>query len=139
MRWHTAARGWADAAPLPDQVFSSTPAHPTPPATYDTTKRWIMAATGWADAAATHLACALITGMASTLATNPVDVVKTHMFMAGGGAGGPLAVARRIGRAHGAAGFLRGFAANYARLGPQTVVTFTVAEQLRRLAGLQAL
>lgn len=118
-----------------------------------------MAATGWPDGAATHLACAMATGLASTAATNPVDVVKTHMFMAtagkaaggsGGGSGGgggersgarmgPLQCARALAAEHGAAAFARGFLANYARLGPQTVVTFLVAEQLRRLAGLQAL
>jgi solute carrier family 25 uncoupling protein 8/9 len=98
-----------------------------------------MDATGWGDTVATHLTCALATGFAATLATNPVDVVKTHMFVAGGRFAGPAACARELYREHGAAGFFRGFAANYSRLGPQTVVTFLVAEQLRRLAGLQSL
>jgi len=40
-----------------------------------------MAATGWPDNAATHLATAMITGIVSTTATNPVDVVKTYMFV----------------------------------------------------------
>jgi hypothetical protein len=136
------------AAPLPHcprfintpaQPCASLPPPPPPKATYDTTKRWIMGATGWPDAAATHLACAMVTGLASTLATNPVDVVKTRMFMAGASAGGPLAAAAAVRAELGAAGFLRGFAANYARLGPQTVVTFLVAEQLRRAVGLRAL
>ncbi|KAI8477204.1 MAG: mitochondrial carrier domain-containing protein [Monoraphidium minutum] len=108
-------------------------------ATYDEAKRRVMAATGWGDTALTHLACSLVTGLASTTATNPVDVVKTHMFVGGGAAPGPAAVARRLYAAHGAAGFMRGWWANYSRLGPQTCVTFLVAEQLRRLAGLQAL
>ena len=36
---------------------------------------------------------------------------------------------------HGLAGFWRGWLANYARLGPQTVITFLVVEQLRHMAG----
>jgi len=98
-----------------------------------------MSLTGWSDTLVTHLTCALVTGLASTLATNPVDVVKTHMFVAGGRFAGPMACARQLYGQYGVGGFFRGFAANYSRLGPQTVVTFVVAEQLRRMAGLRAL
>lgn len=84
-------------------------------ATYDETKRRVMAATGWGDSAATHLACSLLTGLASTTATNPVDVVKTHMFVAGGKFSGPVACARELYSQHGAAGFMRGWWANYSR------------------------
>jgi hypothetical protein len=41
--------------------------------------------------------------------------------------------------AHGLAGFWRGWLANYARLGPQTVVTFLVVEQLRKAMGMPPL
>jgi solute carrier family 25 uncoupling protein 8/9 len=44
-------------------------------------KARVMAATGWPDNAATHLATALVTGVVSTTVTNPVDVVKTFMFV----------------------------------------------------------
>eukprot|EP00877_Chromochloris_zofingiensis_P010049 jgi/Chrzof1/5298/Cz15g21090.t1 len=105
-------------------------------ATYDEVKRKLMAATGWADDAATHLGCALITGLVSTIATNPVDVVKTHMFMGGSKYTGPLHCAYEVYASAGLTGFFRGWTANYARLGPQTVVTFMVAERLRELIGL---
>ncbi len=39
-------------------------------------------------------------------------------------------------RTEGLRGLMRGWSANYARLGPQTVTIFIVAEQLRKLAGL---
>lgn len=42
-----------------------------------------MAATGWRDNALTHLATAMVTGVVSTTVTNPVDVVKTFMFVGG--------------------------------------------------------
>lgn len=98
-----------------------------------------MAATGWGDGAATHLVCSLVTGLAATLVTNPIDVVKTHMFVGGSRYAGPLECAAGLRRQLGWRGFMRGFWANYSRLGPQTVVTFVVAEQLRRAAGLRAL
>jgi hypothetical protein len=44
-------------------------------------KSRVMAASGWPDNALTHMATALITGVVSTTATNPVDVVKTYMFV----------------------------------------------------------
>ena len=49
-------------------------------AVYDGTKRWWMAATGMADGPATHLGASMLTGLATTTATTPVDVVKTNMF-----------------------------------------------------------
>lgn len=49
-------------------------------AVYDGTKRWWMAVTGMADGPATHLGASMLTGLATTTATTPVDVVKTNMF-----------------------------------------------------------
>ncbi|WIA37876.1 hypothetical protein OEZ86_014723 [Tetradesmus obliquus] len=107
--------------------------------TYDEVKGRLMAATGWRDSAATHLATAMITGVVSTTATNPVDVIKTHMFVGGRKHAGPLSCAASLYAAHGLAGFWRGWLANYARLGPQTVVTFLVVEQLRGSLGMAPL
>ena len=61
------------------------------------------------------------------------------MFVGGGGGGGPLACAARVWADAGAAGFLRGWSASYARLGPHTVIMFTCAEYLRAAAGLKSL
>lgn len=36
-------------------------------------------------------------------------------------------------------GFWRGWLANYARLGPQTVVTFLMVEQFRKVMGMAPL
>lgn len=61
------------------------------------------------------------------------------MFVRGPEAGGPLACAAELLRREGPGGLMKGWSANYARLGPQTVITFVVAEQLRSMAGLAAL
>jgi hypothetical protein len=54
-------------------------------AVYDGTKRWWMRASGMADGPATHLCASMLTGLATTTATTPVDVVKTNMFAGAGG------------------------------------------------------
>jgi solute carrier family 25 (mitochondrial uncoupling protein), member 8/9 len=50
-----------------------------------------------------------------------------------------MQIARRIVAEEGAGAFFRGWMANYARLGPQTLLIFVVAEQLRKMMGLSSL
>lgn len=98
-----------------------------------------MRSLAWGDHLGTHLGASLITGLVSTTLTNPVDVVKTVMFVHGSRSsvsGGPLACAALIVRRDGWRGLFRGWSANYARLGPQTVITFVVNEKLRELLGM---
>ncbi|KAL6757840.1 mitochondrial carrier domain-containing protein [Haematococcus lacustris] len=108
-------------------------------ATYDEVKRRVMHNTGWADGTATQLACSLVTGLVTTTITNPVDVVKTTLYVSGDRYSGALRAAADILRREGPRGLLSGWVANYTRLGPQTMVTFLVAERLRVLAGLDSL
>ncbi|KAK9829621.1 hypothetical protein WJX72_006922 [[Myrmecia] bisecta] len=108
-------------------------------ATYDEAKTAWMRATGWGDDFATHLAASMVTGVVTTTATAPVDVVKTNMFMGGAQYSGPLHCAREIVRREGPRGLLRGWTANYVRLGPQTTVIFVVMEKLRSFSGLESL
>lgn len=111
-------------------------------ATYDETKQAVMRQTGWGDCASTHLASSMIAGVVTTTAVNPADVVKTHMMMAGKAqaAGAPrmgmLDCVAALAAREGPAVFMRGWTANYARLGPQTMITFMVAEKLRGVMGL---
>jgi hypothetical protein len=67
----------------------------------------------------------------------------THPFPArradGSRYSGPLACARDVLAHDGLRGFLKGWLATYARLGPHTVIMFLTAEELRRAAGLQSL
>lgn len=105
-------------------------------ATYDQVKHAIKGATGWKDDIGTHFTTSMITGLVSTTATAPVDVVKTHMFVRGGAFSGPFECLIDIVKQDGIRGLFRGWTANYARLGPQTTITFVLLEQLRTLTGL---
>ncbi|KAK9863634.1 hypothetical protein WJX84_011828 [Apatococcus fuscideae] len=109
-------------------------------ATYDEVKKAWKRLTGWEDAFPTHLASSLATGLVTTTITAPVDVVKTHMFMGGVHKGqSVLQCAAAIVKRDGMRGLLRGWTAQYVRLGPQTTVIFVVMEPLRKLSGLDAL
>jgi solute carrier family 25 uncoupling protein 8/9 len=108
----------------------------------------------------------MLTGLVTTTVTNPVDMIKTQLYMsaatnsesaatrnesAGASArqkrevkksakpAGAVAAARDVLKREGPRGFMRGWSANYLRLGPQTVITFVALEQFRRLAGMDAL
>lgn len=66
-------------------------------------------------------------------------LICSALFLGGGKYRGAWHCTRAVYAAAGLAGFWRGWAANYARIGPQTVVTLVVAEKLRQLAGLASL
>ena len=112
-------------------------------AAYDEVKRAVIRRTGRGDDAGTHLASSMIAGLVTTTVTAPFDVVKARMFLAPAGQySGPGAAARcalDVLRGGGLGGFMRGWTAAYARLGPHTVIMFVVAERLRKMAGLQGL
>ena len=100
----------------------------------------------------THLCASMLTGLVTTTVTNPVDMIKTQLYVSSPGPnstklsasrvrapGGAAEAARDVLRREGPRGFMRGWTANYLRLGPQTVITFVALEQLRKLVGMDAL
>ncbi|KAF5843188.1 mitochondrial carrier domain-containing protein [Dunaliella salina] len=108
-------------------------------ATYDEVKRGVLSATGWEDGPHTHLTSAMIAGLVTTTITNPLDVIKTRMFVGGAKYKGALSCAADVLKKEGLLGFMKGWSASYARLGPHTVIMFTTAESLRKYAGLKSL
>jgi len=109
-------------------------------ATYGEAKRaWLSLGVGAQDGFQTHFIVSMLTGVVTTAATNPVDMVKTQMFVARGSGVTAFGTLSRVLAAHGPMGLFKGFSANYVRLGPQTVVTFCVGEFLRERFGLNAM
>lgn len=80
-----------------------------------------------------------IAGLAATTITQPVDMVKTHMYCNGSKYANPLACAADLFAREGARGFFKGWTANYARLGPQTTLMFVFMENIRHITGMKAL
>jgi solute carrier family 25 uncoupling protein 8/9 len=69
-----------------------------------------------------------------------LDLHRTACAPAGGDKySGPMACAFDVLRTDGPAGFFKGWAANFARLGPQTVITFIVCERIRSVLGMKSL
>ncbi|KAJ9520062.1 hypothetical protein QJQ45_030136 [Haematococcus lacustris] len=107
-------------------------------ATYDEVKRGVLNYTGWSDGTHTHFTSSMIAGLVTTTITNPLDVIKTRMFVSGGRYKGALECASHVLKTEGPIGFMKGWSASYARLGPHTVIMFLTAERLRKYAGLQS-
>ncbi|MEW5310807.1 MAG: hypothetical protein WDW38_002568 [Sanguina aurantia] len=107
-------------------------------ATYDEVKRAVISTTGWSDSIGTHITSSMIAGLVTTTITNPIDVIKTRMFV-GSGNQSILGCATAIVQRDGAAGFMKGWSASYSRLGPHTCIMFVCAEYLRKWGGLESL
>ena len=52
-------------------------------ASYDQAKQWWMRTTGMRDSFGTHFGASMVTGLATTTVTAPVDLIKTRMFIGG--------------------------------------------------------
>ena len=92
------------------------------------------------DGIALDIVCAAISSFVTTVAINPIDVVRTRVYnqpfdaRTGGGAryaSLPNAV-RRIYAEEGASAFFKGFVSHYLRVGPHVILTFVFLGALRR-------
>jgi len=78
---------------------------------------------------------ALAAGLATAVATSPLDVVKTRFMCAAPGTyAGPLACAAAVVRADGPRGLFRGFLPYYMQIGPWSLVMFLAYEAIGKLA-----
>ncbi|KAL9894921.1 mitochondrial dicarboxylate carrier-like [Glossina fuscipes fuscipes] len=98
---------------------------------YDISKGYLLRELHFDDNVGVHFTCSLTSGGCATLATQPLDVVKTRLMNAKAGEyDSYLSVITHIGRI-GPFGFYKGFIPAFARIGPHTVLTFLMMEQLR--------
>lgn len=108
-------------------------------ATYDQVKEAILEKGLIGDGIGTHVAASFAAGFVASVASNPVDVIKTrvmNMRVAPGAAppySGALDCAVKTVRAEGPAALYKGFVPTISRQGPFTVVLFVTLEQVRKL------
>jgi len=88
--------------------------------------------TSWIDAL-----CSLTASLCTTLAINPMDVVRTRLYNESGL--NFFEAILSILRVEGPIGFLKGWSSAFIRLGPHMTITFTLLEQMKRLARQHAL
>lgn len=103
---------------------------------YDEAKQWLVNILGMdPKSKSTHFSSSLIAGLVATTICSPVDVVKTRI-MEGGTKHGEKAqsafsILKNAVKKEGPGFMFRGWIPSFIRLGPQTILTFIVLEQLR--------
>lgn len=80
----------------------------------------------------THFSASLLAGLVATTVCSPADVVKTRIMNAKGTSGGAISILSHAVKTEGVGFMFRGWLPSFIRLGPHTIVTFLVLEQLRK-------
>ncbi|RKP07689.1 mitochondrial carrier domain-containing protein [Thamnocephalis sphaerospora] len=102
---------------------------------YDFFKQTLLATPYFTESIWTHLTASLLAGLVATTACAPVDVVKTRAMSASPGAKakGTLRTMAHMVRVEGPASLFKGWVPAFTRLGPQTILTFLILEQIRAI------
>ncbi|NWX03954.1 M2OM protein, partial [Caloenas nicobarica] len=109
-------------------------------ASYSQSKQFLLDSGRFRDDILCHFCASMISGLVTTAASMPVDIVKTRIQNMRTIDGKPeyrngLEVLVRVVRLEGLPALWKGFTPYYARLGPHTVLTFIFLEQLNRAYG----
>lgn len=80
----------------------------------------------------THFSASLMAGLVATTVCSPADVVKTRIMNAKGSSKGAVSILMDAVKTEGVGFMFRGWLPSFIRLGPHTIVTFLVLEQLRK-------
>lgn len=88
------------------------------------------------DDVATHLAASLLASLVATTVCNPPDVIKTRMMNEYGRGLSFGRMVYDILRKEGPSAFMKGWSASYCRIGPHTVISFLLIEQIRTVIGM---
>ncbi|XP_057424236.1 uncharacterized protein LOC130717872 isoform X1 [Lotus japonicus] len=113
-------------------------------ATYDETKQILVRWTSLKEGFHLHLISSTVAGILSTLITAPMDMVKTRLMLQRASTGARIykngfQCAYQVLLTEGPRALYKGGFAIFARLGPQTTITFILCEELRKHAGLEAI
>lgn len=99
---------------------------------YDEAKHGLVAGFGLDPASkTTHFTASLFAALVATTVCSPVDVIKTRVMEAGPSNKKPIQILREAIKTEGPAFMFRGWLPSFMRLGPQTILTFLVLEQLK--------
>ncbi|KAI5956999.1 DIC1 [Candida jiufengensis] len=80
----------------------------------------------------THFSASLIAGLVATTVCSPADVVKTRIMNSKGSGQNAISILINAVKHEGIGFLFRGWLPSFIRLGPHTIVTFLVLEQLRK-------
>jgi hypothetical protein len=108
-------------------------------ASYDQAKQLLLTTPYFKDNTFTHFTASLLAAFVATVLCNPLDVIKTRIMNQKKGEHGMVVYkgsfdcAAQILKTEGPMGFYKGFVPFFARLGPQTILTFIFFEQYAKL------
>eukprot|EP00761_Pharyngomonas_kirbyi_P014260 gb/GECH01014290.1/.p1 GENE.gb/GECH01014290.1/~~gb/GECH01014290.1/.p1 ORF type:complete len:320 (+),score=65.46 gb/GECH01014290.1/:1-960(+) len=111
---------------------------------YDHTKHLLLKTQYFDDSYRTHATSSLVAGLCTTIASSPVDVIKTR-YMNDKSAGGEglyksaLDCFIKTVKNDGFRALYRGFTPNYIRVGTHCLLTLPLYEQMRKLFGLTSM
>jgi len=106
-------------------------------ASYDEAKRAIERSGAVREGMAVHFLASTAAGLVTAITTTPVDCVKTRYMNASVAYKGPLDCAAQALRSEGLRGLYKGFLPTWMRIGPHTVVSICILEQLLLITGLK--
>lgn len=103
---------------------------------YDEAKRALVALGLDTKSKTTHFASSLLAGLVATTICSPIDVVKTrimegHTASTGSTKPSAFSILKNAVKTEGVGFAFRGWLPSFMRLGPQTILTFVVLEQLK--------
>lgn len=103
-------------------------------ASYDFFKKHLLATPYFHNNVTTHFVSSFLSGFVATVICSPIDVTKTRVMNSEPGQyKGPIDCAVQIAKNEGPRGFYKGFMPSWIRLGPHTILTFLVMEQIKKL------
>ncbi|KAI9201842.1 solute carrier family 25, member 30-like protein [Polychytrium aggregatum] len=115
---------------------------------YDHSKKVLIGSGLVQEGIVAHVICSMFAGLVAATFTSPFDLVKSRYMnqrKASGPSGTPGAILYKSPldcfvktvQNEGVRGLFKGWLPNWMRIGPHTIVTFMVMEQLRRLVGVE--
>ncbi|XP_076336544.1 mitochondrial dicarboxylate carrier-like [Tachypleus tridentatus] len=102
---------------------------------YDQIKQTLLHTSYFVDNLVTHFTSSLLAGAIATTMTQPLDVLKTRTMNARPGEYKSIFHLIMVTAKLGPLGFFKGYVPAFVRLGPHTILTFVLFEQLRQRFG----
>lgn len=103
-------------------------------ATYDHAKHVMLKWSGGRDSPKYHIVASLVSGVAATTAAAPFDMLKTRVMTSSQLSA--LEAFKAIVVKEGMRSLFRGWLPAYLRLGPHSLISFPIQEEVRRILGL---
>ncbi|ORY98679.1 mitochondrial carrier domain-containing protein [Syncephalastrum racemosum] len=102
---------------------------------YDIFKDLLLRYSPLGDGLVLHFSSSVLAGLVATTVCSPVDVIKTRIMTASSSERqlSALSIMAHMSRTEGISSFFKGWTPAFIRLGPQTIITFVVLEQLKQL------